>query len=109
MNNNPYSQVIKDTESLRKLELRMFRQITTLLEIAGKDKGLTPRLINAVDRNRTMWLTLVSDLADDKNQLPNDLKAKLISIGFWVVRHPSDVLRGQETVDELIEVNRSIM
>jgi flagellar protein FlaF len=52
---------------------------------------------------------LQSDLSADDNQLPDGLKAQLISLAIWVDRHSSKVLRGKAEVGPLIKVNRTIM
>ena len=42
------------------------------------------------------------------NQLPDTLRASIISIALWVDRFTSDVVAGRDSIDGLIQVNRSI-
>ncbi len=95
------------TESPRQTEYRLFAMVTSALRETAGEPG--KEMFDAVDWNRRLWLTLQADLSNDENQLPDDLKARLISLALWVDRHSAGVLRGQFNVDALINVNRAIM
>ena len=41
--------------------------------------------------------------------LPKQLRASIISISIWVGRHSSQVARGEEEVQPLIDINKNIM
>jgi flagellar protein FlaF len=47
--------------------------------------------------------------ATQGNQLPDDLRARIISIGMWVDKYTSEVITGHDTIDDLIVVNRAII
>lgn len=47
--------------------------------------------------------------ATEGNQLPDDLRARIISIGMWVEKYTSQVITGRDTIDDLIVVNRAII
>jgi len=66
-------------------------------------------LYKAVLYNRQIWNTFLVDLTDERNQLPLELKGPLISLGIWVEKFSDKVCDGDESVDELITINRSIM
>jgi len=96
-------------ESPRDTEYRLFADITRGL-MAVREKPLHDNdVIKAVHRNRRLWSTLLSDCANDGNGLPEQTRASIISLAIWVDRHSSGVMRGEETVDDLIDVNRTIM
>lgn len=95
------------TESPRQTEYRLFAMVTGALRETAGQAG--KEMFEAVNWNRRLWLTLQADLSSEENQYPDDLKAKLISLALWVDRHSAAVLRGQQTVDALINVNRAIM
>jgi len=84
-------------------------QVTRAL-IDAKDRTRTdPAVIDAVHWNRRLWSTLMIDCSDDDNTLPDSLRAQIISLAVWVGRHSTAVMRGEEDVVPLIEVNRNIM
>lgn len=93
----------------RATEYRLMSQITGEL-IAAREAGLTGAvLMPALHRNRCAWSTFSTLCASPENQLPEDLRARIISIALWVERHTSDVVRGRESIDDLILVNRAII
>ena len=48
-------------------------------------------------------------LGPEGHGLPDALRASIISIALWVNRHASEVMKGREPIDPLIEVNRSLL
>jgi flagellar protein FlaF len=104
-----YKAIIRRTDSPRDIEHRVFAQVTAALqEAAAPDVHFTKR-IQAAHRNRELWQTLACDLADDDNALPDDLRARLISLAIWVTGETSRVIRDGASVQALIDVNSSIM
>jgi flagellar protein FlaF len=85
-------------ESPRELERRAFRTVIGKLT-EGKEKG-GRTLIEAC---------LAVDLALPDNGLPNELKARLISLALWVQRYTPQVMQGSAPADPLISVNRNIL
>jgi flagellar protein FlaF len=65
--------------------------------------------INALDWNRRMWSTMAADCAQPENALPPALRAQIISLSMWVGRYSSQVMRGKEPIDALIDINRIMM
>ena len=98
----------KEAEEMpRDMERRAFMTtIGKLLE--GKEKG-GRFLIDACYLNQQLWTALMVDLALPQNALPEELKARLISIAIWVQRYTPAVTGGRASVDALIEVNRNIL
>ncbi len=104
-----YQQTLQATETPRSTEYRLFAQVTrALIEAKDCDK-LDKRKIDALDWNRRLWTALISDCSSKDNSLPEELRAQIISLGLWVSRYSSDVMRDGESIDPLISVNRSIM
>lgn len=104
-----YGNIIRTTERPREIELRIFEQITTALEEADQPGTHFTRRIAAMHRNRELWLTLTSDLAEDENQLPKPLRARLISLGIWAINETHKLMQNGAALADLIEVNRSII
>jgi flagellar protein FlaF len=65
--------------------------------------------IDALDWNRRMWSVLGTACSDPGNALPDQLRASIISLSIWVGKHTSQVIRRQEEIEPLIEVNRMVM
>ena len=87
-----YGKVIRDTENPREIERRVFEDITTELETAERPDAPFTARIAAMHRNRELWLTLTCDLADDNNALPAPLRARIISIGIWVLGRDTKIV-----------------
>lgn len=104
-----YQQVQTQTESPRETEYRLFAQVTGALYRA-KDLGVKNNdFVDALDWNRRIWSTLSTDCGLAGNGLPDDVRAKIISIGIWVGKYTSEVIRGDADIEALIDVNRAIM
>ncbi|MBO9725454.1 MAG: flagellar biosynthesis regulator FlaF [Novosphingobium sp.] len=109
MSLNAYQRVQQIAATPRRNEYRLMSQITGEM-IAARDAGLHgAQLAPALHRNRLAWSTFSSMCASQGNQLPDDLRARIISIGMWVEKYTSEVITGHDTIDDLIVVNRAII
>lgn len=105
-----YQQAATRAENPRDMEYRLFAQVTrALIDAASLDPSEVARRADALDWNRRLWSTLGADCSDPKNQLPAPLRASIISLSIWVNKHTSLVIRRQEEIEPLIEINRMIM
>src|ERR1700761_2363833 len=105
-----YQQAATRTENPRETEYRLFAQVTLALIEAGKaDARDLPARIDALEWNRRVWSVLTEDCADPGNRLPDQLRASIISLGIFVGRYTSKVIRGVEPIDTLIDINRTVM
>lgn len=105
-----YQQAASRAESPRDTEYRLFAQVTlALIEAAKSDPSDISGRIDALDWNRSVWTVLRNDCAHPGNQLPAPLRASIISLAIWVGKHTSAVIRRQEEIQPLIDVNRMIM
>ena len=98
----------------RENEYRLFAQVTRALmeardEEANAESGRSETYFKTVNWNRSLWMTLATDLSMPGNQLPDQLKAQLLSLAIWVGRETGKVIRGESSVSPFIEVNRAIM
>jgi flagellar protein FlaF len=88
----------------------LFGEVTrALISAAEADESDVQTRINALDWNRRLWSALAADCARPENQLPEVVRARIISLSLWVNRHSSAVMRREETFEPLIDVNRMIM
>ncbi|WP_374471385.1 flagellar biosynthesis regulator FlaF [Phenylobacterium sp.] len=105
-----YQRTAVSAESPRETEYRLFAQVTlALMEAAKKDPMDIGGRIDALDWNRRVWNFLGDDCAHPDNKLPQELRAAIISLAIWVGKHTSAVIRRQEEIEPLIDVNRIIM
>ena len=105
-----YRQAAARAESPREAEYRLFAQVTlALMEAAKADPKDVAARIDALDWNRRVWSALSDDCASPGNGLPKPVRASIISLAIWVGRHTSKVIRRQEQIEPLIEINRMIM
>jgi flagellar biosynthesis activator protein FlaF len=109
MSHRAYQNTQLITESSRSTEYRLFGQVTGALLDAQKKGAKGGPLVDAVDWNKRLWRTLATDCMDDRNQLPQALRANIISLSVWVRRYSKEVTRGGATIEPLIEINRTIM
>ena len=105
-----YQQAATRAETPRETEYRLFAQVTlALMEAAKCEPGDIRGRIDALDWNRRVWSTLGTACADPENALPPELRASIISLSIWVGKHTSAVIRRQEEIGPLIDINRMIM
>ena len=105
-----YQQATAWAEAPRQTEYRLFAQVTlALMEAAKTDPSDIKGRIDALDWNRRVWTVMSDDCHSPQNGLPLHLRASIISLSIWVGKHTSAVIRKQEEIEPLIEVNRIIM
>jgi flagellar protein FlaF len=103
-----YQSAAERAESPRAVEYRLFGEVTRALIDAVGSPDLKTRA-HALDWNRRLWSALALDCGSPGNALPAELRAQIISISLWVMRHTSQAMRKTEEIQPLIDVNRSIM
>ena len=105
-----YQKIAVSAETSRETEYRLFADVTrALMEAAKTDPTDLRARIDALDWNRRVWMVMGEDCGDPKNALPQALRASIISLSIWVVRHTSAVIRREDDIEDLIVVNRMIM
>ena len=105
-----YQTVAQRTENPRDTEYRLFGQVTrALLDAEKLDRSKIRERMDALDWNRRMWSGLGADCSVDGNGLPDIVRANIVSLSIWVNKHTSLVMRNQEEIAPLIEINRIIM
>lgn len=105
-----YQRATQRSESPKQSEYRLFGEVTrALMEAAEKPVEDISGRMEALDWNRRLWSTLASDCSREDNQLAPPLRAQIVSLSLWVGRHTSQVIRGHDSFEPLIDVNRIIM
>ena len=92
----------------RDAEYDVFSRVTRMLrQAAEEDNG--PDLIAAVHKNNELWTILAADLAGSGNGLPDDLRAGLLSLAGFSLRHGHLAISRKAKVDPLIDINIAVM
>jgi len=105
-----YQQAAQRAEGPRETEYRLFGEVTrALINASNADPLDFSTRMKALDWNRRLWSRLAMDCAHEENGLPPQLRASILSLSLWVVRHSSAVMRREEDFEPLIDVNRLIM
>jgi flagellar biosynthesis activator protein FlaF len=105
-----YEQVAEETsERIRKNEEMALSHSINLMRSAEAPDADERAKVEAVFFVNRLWGVLLEDLASRENPLPEELRAKLISIGIWVLRTTEDIRRGKvHSFAGLIEVTQTI-
>ncbi|MCX8506149.1 MAG: flagellar biosynthesis regulator FlaF [Alphaproteobacteria bacterium] len=104
-----YGKSNRSTRSPRETERDVIARVTHQLRSAKEKRSDGVFVVRAISDNLSLWYVLMTDLANDNNTLPVDLRAKLLSLGMTVVRECEQVDRTRVNIDFLIEINQSIM
>jgi len=105
-----YSTNARTVKTHRDTEYDAFARITGRLKQAAKaGKGGFNDLASALHDNRRLWTILATDVADNDNGLPRDLRARIIYLAEFTRIHSGKVLAGTAPADPLIEINTAIM
>lgn len=94
----------------RGTEYEAFAQITgRLKQSAAAGKSRFKDLASALHDNRRLWTILATDVADNDNGLPRDLRARIVYLAEFTRIHSGKVLAGTAEAGPLIEINTAIM
>ncbi len=110
MYRSTYSHTLEDDPAqARGRERAAFDHAISLLRDAEEDGPGSPKGVEALRFLERFWMLLLEDLANDGNELPQALRASLISIGIWISREAQDIRSGKvSNFGGLIEINSII-
>jgi flagellar protein FlaF len=109
MSLNAYHKARAITERPRAIEQRLMTEITQEMMGARRAGMQGGQLMPSLHRNREVWSTFSAVCGAQGNQLPADLRARMISLSIWVDRYTSDVIAGRDSIDSLIDVNLAVI
>ncbi len=105
-----YGDVARRTASEREIEFALFQQITEALESVVDPTTRSPSAwADAIYRNQQLWTIIATDLLIPSNPLPDELKRSLMFLADFVRQSSLKILAGDESIPDLIEVNRTVM
>lgn len=106
-----YAETLEETPGLaRERERAVFGRAIDLLRQAETHGRQSRAAVDALIYLNRLWSVLIEDLASPENDLPQPLRADLISIGLWVMRQADQIrLEQSEDFSGMIEVMRSLV
>lgn len=105
-----YAEILEDdVREARAREQAALDRAIELMTIAQERGFQSPEANEAVGYVQTLWGYLIKDLVDPGNELAENLKADLISIGLWAIKEADRVVNDpSKNFLALIEVNQTI-
>ena len=105
-----YNEVIEDSpQVMRAQERQAMDRVIELLRAARARGPGTRELIEALYYLRRLWAIFLDDLNNPDNELPDQLRAGIISIGIWMNKEIDRVRAGQTSdLTAMIEINEII-
>lgn len=105
-----YAEIVEDTFSdTRARERQAVERAVGLLRAAQAAGARSRETVEALHYVRQLWAILIEDLASPENDLPQKLRADLISIGLWVMREAEAIRLGHtDEFDAIIDINQTI-
>lgn len=105
-----YGNVAQRTAGDKEIEFALFQQITEALEgVLDPDTRTPSAWADAISRNQQLWTIIATDLLDPGNGLPDNLKRSLLLLSEFVRQSSLNILAGEESIPDLIEVNKTVM
>ena len=105
-----YNEVIEDSrQTMRARERQAMDRVIAMLRTAQEKGPGSRERVEALFYLRRLWMIFLNDLKDPNNELPEQLRAGIISIGIWMMKE-IDRVRGGATNDltPIIEINALI-
>ena len=105
-----YNEVIEDSrQTMRAHERQAMDRVIAMLR-AAQEKGPQSReRVEALFYLRRLWTIFLDDLKGPNNELPEQLRAGIISIGIWMMK---EIDRARERLTDdlapMIEINEII-
>ena len=105
-----YNEVVEESRAtMRARERAAMDRVIGMLRVAQESGPLSRERVDALFYLRRLWMIFLDDLNDPNNELPDTLRAGIISIGVWMMKE-IDRVRSRVTDDlaPMIEINEII-
>lgn len=105
-----YNEVIEDSrQTMRARERQAMDRVIAMLRTAQEKGPGSRERVEALFYLRRLWMIFLDDLNDPNNELPEQLRAGIISIGIWMMKEIDRVRSGAANdLTAMIEINALI-
>ncbi|WP_306118284.1 MULTISPECIES: flagellar biosynthesis regulator FlaF [unclassified Roseitalea] len=105
-----YAEIEADAlASSREREQQLLDQSIALMQRAIEQGPQSMAAVEAMHFTVRIWTHLLNDLAGPENELSDELRAGLISIGIWILREAEAVRQGDsDNIGEILDITRII-
>ena len=105
-----YDEALSDSPlEARARERKAIARSIEYMEAAEVEGPQSRESIVAVNFLRQLWTILIEDLASEGNALPPVLRARLISIGIWILRQAEEIsMERQTSFRPIIDISKLI-
>lgn len=105
---NAYAPAASPTRTARSAEYEVIARISHRMKKAIQNDDYKA-LAEALYENNKLWTALAVDCMNDENELPDTLRARIISLSIFTQKHMHKVLAKQESAVPLLEINAIIL
>ena len=105
-----YANIQEDAPVNAKMrEREVLQRSIDLLRIAEAPGASPSASAEAVHYTARVWTAFLEDLAKPDNQLPNEIRANLISIGIWILKQLDAIRAGEVSAyRDVVEITEII-
>ncbi len=105
-----YNEAVEDSRQTMRARMReAMDRVIGMLRAAQAKGPLSRDRIEALFYLRRLWTIFIDDLMDPNNELPEQLRAGIVSIGIWMNKEIDRFRAGQTTdLTPMIEINALI-
>ena len=105
-----YAQNARTSQTPRGTEYELIARVTHRIKAAAEAGPQSyPQLVEALSDNQRIWTTLAVDVADEGNELPQELRARIFYLAEFVQQHTSKVLTRKGRITPLLEINAAVL
>ncbi|HBS48795.1 MAG TPA: flagellar biosynthesis regulatory protein FlaF [Rhodobacteraceae bacterium] len=98
------------TRTDRSVEYEAVARITSRLRRASNPGAEDfNALAEALHDNQKLWTIFATDVADDANPLPNELKARVFYLAEFTSQHTRKILKREASVTPLLDINTAVL
>lgn len=105
-----YAETASSTRTARSIEYDLLARVTHRIKTAAQaGPNAYPKLVEALSDNQRLWTALAVDVADDGNDLPEELRARIFYLAEFVRVQTGKVLTKKARLGPLLEINAAIL
>lgn len=99
----------EDQGSARSSESALLAQAIALMDRSDLEPNNAVQRVQTIHFVRQVWNFFITDLGSSENAMPTELRASLVSIGIFIIKH-LDRMREERTLkfEPVIDISRTI-